>query len=80
MTKKARTFKDAVEISEEFRTFSLGLRVRTGDKTVNKILLINVIYFLDPLPYLEEFKRMLKTDGVIFIAGKFGSVGGFESI
>ena len=85
----------AVEISKEFRTGlqsrfkgenitiigndASDLAGIIPDKTVNKILLINVIYFLDPLDtYLEEFKRMLKTDGVIFIAGKFGSVGGFD--
>lgn len=49
------------------------------DKTVNKIILINVIYFLDPLDtYLEEFKRILKPDGFIFFACRFGPVGGFD--
>ena len=44
-----------------------------GDKSVDKILLINVIYFLSPLEdFLLEFKRMLKPNGSILIAGKFG--------
>ena len=85
----------AIEISEEFRkdlksrfkdeniaiigNDASDLAGVIPDKTVNKILLINVIYFLDPLDaYLKEFKRIVKADGVIFIAGKFGSVGGFD--
>ena len=36
-------------------------------------MLINVIYFLSPLDdYLLEFKRILKSEGSILIAGKFG--------
>ena len=86
----------AVEISEEFRKVlqsrfkdenitiigndASDLSDLIPDKTVNKILLINVIYFLDPLDtYLEEFKRILKPDGVIFFACRFGSVGGFDT-
>ena len=86
----------AVEISEEFRkdlrsrfkgekitiigNDASDLADVIPDKTVNKILLINVIYFLDPLDtYLEEFKRILKPDGVIFFACRFGSVGGFDT-
>ena len=43
------------------------------DNTVDKILLINVIYFLNPLEeYISEFKRILKHNGVILITGKFG--------
>ena len=85
----------AVEISEEFRkglrsrfkgenihiieNDASDLAGVIPDKTVNKILLINVIYFLDPLElYLEEFNRMLKRDGVVFIAGKFRSIKGFD--
>ena len=85
----------AVEISEEFRkdlksrfkgenitiidNDASDLTDVIPDKTVNKILLINVIYFLDPLDtYLEEFKRILKPDGVIFFACRFGPVGGFD--
>lgn len=43
------------------------------DNSVDKILLINVIYFLDPLEdYLLEFKRILNVNGSILITGKFG--------
>ena len=42
-------------------------------KSVDKILLINVIYFLSPLDdYLLELKRILKSGGSMLIAGKFG--------
>ena len=44
-----------------------------------KILLINVIYFLNPLElYLNELKRILNKDGTIFIAGKFEAVKTFD--
>ena len=85
----------AVEISEKFRkdlqsrfkgekitimgNDASDLADIIPDKTVDKILLINVIYFLDPLDtYLEEFKRILKPDGVIFFSCRFGPVGGFD--
>ena len=43
------------------------------------MIFINVIYFLDPLDtYLEELRRILKTSGVIIIAGKFGLAQGFD--
>ena len=49
------------------------------NKSIDKAILINVIYFLDPLDiYLEELKRILKTAGVIIIAGKFGLAQGFD--
>ena len=85
----------AVEISEDFRKdlcsrFNSAKITITGndaanlasivpDKSIDKAILINVIYFLDPLDtYLEELKRILKTSGVIVIAGKFGLAQGFE--
>ena len=44
------------------------------NETVDKILLINVIYFLNPIKeYLSEFERILKMNGTILITGKFGS-------
>ena len=84
----------AVEISEDFRKdlcsrFNSAKITITGndaanlasivpDKSIDKAILINVIYFLDPLDtYLEELKRILKTSGVI-IAGKFGLAHGFD--
>ena len=85
----------AVEISEDFRKvlfsrFNSAKITITGndaanlasivpDKSIDKAILINVIYFLDPLDtYLEELKRILKTSGVIIIAGKFGLAQGFD--
>ena len=47
--------------------------------SIDKILLINVIYFLNPLDlYLKELKRILNKDGTIFIAGKFEAVKTFD--
>ncbi|GIS10001.1 MAG: hypothetical protein CM15mP114_07830 [Alphaproteobacteria bacterium] len=47
--------------------------------SIDKILLINVIYFLNPLDlYLKELKRILKKDGTIFIAAKFDAVKTFD--
>ena len=47
--------------------------------SIDKILLINVIYFLNPLNlYLKELKRILNEDGTIFIAGKFEAVETFN--
>ena len=85
----------AVEISADFRKdlfsrFNSAKITITGndaanlasivsDKSIDKAILINVIYFLDPLDtYLEELKRVLKTSGVIIIAGKFGLAQGFD--
>ena len=85
----------AVEISEDFRKVlysrfnsakitiiendAANLADIVPDKSIDKALLINVIYFLDPLDiYLEELKRILKTSGVIIIAGKFGLAQGFD--
>ena len=85
----------AVEISEDFRKVlysrfnsakitiigndAANLASIVPDKSIDKALLINVIYFLDPLDiYLEELKRILKTSGVIIIAGKFGLAQGFD--
>ena len=49
------------------------------NSSINKILLINVIYFLNPLElYLKELKRILNKDGTIFIAGKFEAVKTFD--
>ena len=85
----------AVEISEDFRKVlfsqfnsekitiigddAANLTCIVPDKSIDKAILINVIYFLDPLDiYLEELKRILKTSGVIIIAGKFASAGAFD--
>ena len=85
----------AVEISQDFRKvlFSQFNSVKitiigndaanlanvVSDNIIDKAILINVIYFLDPLDtYLEELKRILKTSGVIIIAGKFELAQGFD--
>ena len=50
-----------------------------NNSSIDKILLINVIYFLNPLDlYLKEFKRILDEDGIVFIAGKFEAVKTFN--
>ena len=50
-----------------------------NNSSIDKILLINVIYFLNPLElYLKELKRILNKDGTIFIAGKFEAVKTFD--
>ena len=56
-----------------------NLKHYINDKTIDKLLLINVIYFLDPIEiYLDEFKRILKDDGVVLIAGRFKAVQSFD--
>ena len=50
-----------------------------NNSSIDKILLINVIYFLNPLDlYLKELKRILNKNGTIFIAGKFEAVKTFD--
>ena len=85
----------AVEISEDFRKVlfsrfnsakitiigddAANLASIVPDKSIDKAILINVIYFLDPLDtYLEELKRILKPSGVVIIAGKFGLAQSFD--
>ena len=47
--------------------------------SVDKLLLINVIYFLNPLDeYLKEFKRVIKKSGGILIVSKFHLAKGFD--
>ena len=56
-----------------------NLKHYINDKTIDKLLLINVIYFLDPIElYLDEFKRILKDDGLVLIAGRFKAVQSFD--
>ena len=86
----------AVEISEDFRKVlysrfnsakitiiendAANLAGIVPDKSIDKALIINVIYFLDPLHiYLEELKRTLKPSGIIIIAGKFALAEAFDS-
>ena len=49
---------------------NLSYEVKTN--SIDKLLLINVIYFLNPLDdYLKEFRRVIKKSGSILIASKF---------
>eukprot|EP00040_Diaphanoeca_grandis_P013566 m.68644 g.68644 ORF g.68644 m.68644 type:complete len:194 (+) comp23979_c1_seq1:1166-1747(+) len=46
-----------------------------GDATVDKIVAVNVVYFLNPLPeYLRELLRVLKPGGMVLFGCKFDMV------
>ena len=58
-----------IEILEKY---SKKLKGFIENESIDKILLINVIYFLSPLEeYPLEFNRILKGSGIILITGKF---------
>ena len=64
---------------EVYENDAKNLKGIINNSSINKILLINVIYFLNPLElYLNELKRILNKDGTIFIAGKFEAVKTFD--
>ena len=64
---------------ELFENDAKNLKGVIKNGSIDKILLINVIYFLNPLDlYLKELKRILKKDGTIFIAAKFDAVKTFD--
>ena len=64
---------------EVYENDAKNLRGIINNSSIDKILLINVIYFLNPLElYLKELKRILNKDGTIFIAGKFEAVKTFD--
>ena len=64
---------------EVYENDAKDLKGIINNSSIDKILLINVIYFLNPLElYLKEFKRILNKDGTIFIAGKFEAVKTFD--
>ena len=64
---------------ELFENDAKNLKDIINNSSIDKILLINVIYFLNPLDlYLKEFKRILDKDGIVFIAGKFEAVKTFN--
>ena len=64
---------------EVYENDAKNLRGIINNRSIDKILLINVIYFLNPLElYLNELKRILNKDGTIFIAGKFEAVKTFD--
>ena len=64
---------------EVYENDAKNLRGIINNSSIDKILLVNVIYFLNPLElYLKELKRILNKDGTIFIAGKFEAVKTFD--
>ena len=64
---------------EVYKNDAKNLRGIINNSSIDKILLINVIYFLNPLElYLKELKRILNKDGTIFIAGKFEAIKTFD--
>ena len=64
---------------EVYENDAKNLKWIINNRSIDKILLINVIYFLNPLElYLNELKRILNKDGTIFIAGKFEAVKTFD--
>ena len=65
---------------ELFENDAKNLKGIINNNSMDKILLINVIYFLSPLDlYLNEFKRILNKNGTIFIAAKFEAVKTFNN-
>ena len=84
-----------VEISAEFRRNLLKMKLpknivilendakdlsnRVPDGSIDKLLAINVIYFLKPLEqYILEFKRILKKGGIGYLGCKFESIKNFD--
>ncbi len=84
-----------VEISKEFRRNLSRMKLRKNivilekdakdlsneipDGTIDKLLAINVIYFLKPIEeYILEFKRILKKEGVGYLGCKFESIKNFD--
>ena len=49
------------------------------DESIDKLLAINVIYFLKPIEeYILEFKRILKKGGIGYLGCKFESIKNFD--
>ncbi|MDC3107685.1 class I SAM-dependent methyltransferase [Paracoccaceae bacterium] len=84
-----------IEISAEFRRNLLKMKLPKNiviiendakdlsneipDGQIDKILAINVIYFLKPLrEYIIEFKRILKKGGIGYLGCKFESIKNFD--
>ena len=71
-----RQFQNKIEILDNDAKDLKGI---INTNSIDKLLLINVVYFLDPLEsYLKEFRRILKKDGIVLIAGKFDAVRNFD--
>ena len=84
-----------VEISAEFRRNLLKMKLpknivilgndakdlsnEVHDGSIDKLLAINVIYFLKPIQeYILEFKRILKKGGIGYLGCKFESIKNFD--
>ena len=84
-----------IEISAEFRRNLLRMKLPKNivilendakdlsneipDGSIDKILAINVIYFLKPIrEYILEFKRILKKGGIGYLGCKFESIKNFD--
>ena len=84
-----------VEISAEFRRNLLKMKLpknivilendakdlsnRVPDGSIDKLLAINVIYFLKPVEqYILEFKRILKKGGIGYLGCKFEGIKNFD--
>ena len=84
-----------VEISAEFRRNLLKMKLpknivilendakdlsnRVPDGSIDKLLVIKVIYFLKPVEqYILEFKRILKKGGIGYLGCKFESIKNFD--
>ncbi len=84
-----------IEISAEFRRNLLRMKLPKNivilendardlsneipDGSIDKILAINVIYFLKPIrEYIVEFKRILKKGGIGYLGCKFESIKNFD--
>ena len=84
-----------IEISSEFRRELLKMKLPKNivilendakdlsneilDGSIDKLLAINVIYFLKPITeYILEFKRILKKGGIGYLGCKFESIKNFD--
>ena len=84
-----------IEISAEFRRNLLKMKLpknivilendakdlsnEIADGSIDKILAINVIYFLKPIrEYILEFKRILNKGGIGYLGCKFESIKNFD--
>ena len=84
-----------IEISAEFRKKLLNKKLPKNivilendakdlsneipDGSIDKLLAINVIYFLKPIEeYILEFKRILKRGGIGYLGCKFESIKNFD--
>ena len=84
-----------IEISTEFRRNLLKMKLPKNivilgndakdlsneipDGSIDKLLAINVIYFLKPIgEYILEFKRILKKGGIGYLGCKFESIKNFD--